>query len=170
MATPIRDWRGPHGLWRVLEPTDKRKNGYVVWKAICGGCNRLLTVSSRTLASGSVCCPSCARKANGGTQPVEPHACAECSEPTTRPKYCGEECYRTANARQAREYWRRDKHDLNAIRRASYVPREDNRRVQAAAGRRRHHALRRARDRLVDLLLIDAKRASEMVRDAAAAK
>ncbi len=89
---------------------------------------------------------------------------------TTRPKYCGEACYRTANARQAREAWRRHREELNAIRRAAYAPKTDRRIEQAASGRRLYWALKSAKTALVDLLLLDAKRAREDARQLAAAE
>lgn len=177
MSAAIRDWRGPHGLWRVLEPTERRRNGYVVWRAICGGCNRLLTVRSDSLAKGSVSCRRCSSKKAGSVRHVYGGLCAICGGPKTNRMYCGRDCYVEANRRRSRQFWIDNKARINESRRQTKHEKKTSRgekhSAAVRAGLLRGAAIRGAYDALVDLLLVDvvdAKRAREDAGDAAAAE
>lgn len=161
MADP-HDWRGSHGAWRGLEPTSERRNGYVVWKGICGLCQRLLTVRSDVLAKGSTCCASCAQKRNGVNRHDYGGACEICGEAKTAPRYCSEACRLEANRRRARAWHQANRSWLNKQRRELYIPRDSVSRGEAhsiavAAGKARVRSLASAYDALVDALMADAR-------------
>lgn len=163
------DWRGQHGAWRVLEKTDERRNGYVVWKAICGLCRRLLTVRSDVLAKGSSCCKDCSQQTRARPRVATKRRCGICKGMATRvhspdPRdaaYCSKACYQESVRRNARRWYRANKTWLNEQRRRVKCSRKTSRGVRhaaaIAAGKRRARHLASAYDALVDLLIADTR-------------